>query len=362
MKNITVTISGLLLLISICTKGQLPTATFTAVPNPVCTCTPVNFVDSTTNGVTLWKWYFPGGVPATYTTSIAPGYPPAVTYCNPGEYSISLIVSNGSGMDSVSNTLTVDSLPVIKIFPPSGGICDTSGGNSFDTVYFTVTASGNPTFSWSPPTGLSCTHCSNPIAFPAVTTVYTVTATSASGCISTATDTITVGNIIATIHGKDSICPGESDTLIASGGASNSGANTTYSWNNGSTTNEIIVSPSTTTTYSCIIESGSTSCESTGTFTVYSSCITGVRSITNQLGMEIHPNPATSNLSIQLINPLTNSFCLTISDITGREIYTQFFKATQQPRDIDISSLAKGMYFIEIKTQNSQIIKKFIKD
>jgi len=51
-------------------------------------------------------------------------------------------------------------------------------------------AAGGVTYSWSPATGLSCTNCADPMASPAVTTVYTVTGTNAAGC--SRTDEVTV--------------------------------------------------------------------------------------------------------------------------------------------------------------------------
>jgi PKD domain len=185
MKNISSILLALLFLFSFEINGQVPIATFTATPNPVCACSNISFTNSSTNTPTTWTWYFPGGTPSFTTVTTAPGNPGLIIYCTPGFYTISLVVSNSSGSDSVTNTLTVDSLPIITIDPPSGGICDEAGGNAFDTIYFTARASSNSTFSWAPPAGLSCINCPNPRAYPIATTVYTITATSVSGCIST---------------------------------------------------------------------------------------------------------------------------------------------------------------------------------
>jgi hypothetical protein len=47
---------------------------------------------------------------------------------------------------------------------------------------YTGDPTGGVTYLWSPSTGLSATNIQNPVASPAVTTVYTVTAIGASGC------------------------------------------------------------------------------------------------------------------------------------------------------------------------------------
>lgn len=54
----------------------------------------------------------------------------------------------------------------------------------------TLQGSGEGTFSWSPAAGLSSTSLSNPVASPEVTTLYTLTVTSAAGCQQT--DTVRV--------------------------------------------------------------------------------------------------------------------------------------------------------------------------
>lgn len=358
MKNIIVTVSGLLFLISTQTKGQAPTATFTATPNPVCAGSCVTFVNTSTNAPTSFLWYFPGGIPSYSLVTTFPGDPGCIIYPNPGVYTASLVVSNGSGKDSVTNTITVDALPNLKIFPPSGGICDTAADLAFDTIYFA--AIGASTYTWTPSYGLSCTNCPNPRAYPAITTVYTVTGTGPDGCTSTITDTVTAGFIKAKIWGDDTICPGQSDTLIASGGSS-SPPGSTYIWSNGKTTSEIVVNPTINTTYTCEIISGFGGCSYFASFTIVTAC-TGIETIANPSELEIIPNPATAKLSVLLRNPSNKSSILSLIDITGREIYSQTLKPFQSRSEINISSLSRGMYFIKIKTENSESIKKFVKE
>jgi len=70
------------------------------------------------------------------------------------------------------------------------------------------------------------------------------------------------GDSIATIAGNSAICSGQIATLTASGGG-------TYSWNNGSTADQIFVTPTSTTTYSVIIVIGKCSDTASITVTVY---------------------------------------------------------------------------------------------
>jgi len=102
-----------------------------------------------------------------------------------------------------------------------------------------LTASGAITYSWN--TGATTTSIN---VSPTTTTTYTVTGTIAGGCLKTDTVKITIKPSPNTVAGsnKYSICNGTSSTLTASGA-------TTYSWNTGSTALSVIVSPTTTSTY-----------------------------------------------------------------------------------------------------------------
>jgi len=184
------------------------------------------------------------------------------------------VVKNASGEDSVTvqNCVVVKPLPTAVIMPPSGGICDTLPP---DTVFFSLidTTRGNQ-YAWLPSGSLTCAACPNPGAHPTIYTVYTLTITGADGCKAVTHDTVTAGYIVAKISGRDSICAGYSDTLIASGGSvggSNHSSNnpgTTYLWSNGSIKSSIVVNPLVTTTYNVHITSGTAPCQADTTFTV----------------------------------------------------------------------------------------------
>lgn len=119
----------------------------------------------------------------------------------------------------------------------------------------TLTASGGVSYNWS---GGLPGNGSTQVVSPTTTTVYTVSAVGANGCISTnpATVTVIVGPPIAGVTAsKLKICAGESVTLTATGGI-------TYSWvgltGNGNTQ---VVSPTTTTIYS-VFALGGNGCSS----------------------------------------------------------------------------------------------------
>jgi len=105
------------------------------------------------------------------------------------------------------------SIPVFTLNSPT--ICQ---GNSA-----TITATGTNTYAWS--TGQSGQSIT---VTPAITTIYTVTATSSGGCSDTAQTTVTVDQLSATITEVDAHCghPDGSASVLPSGTSTY-----TYLWN-----------------------------------------------------------------------------------------------------------------------------------
>jgi gliding motility-associated-like protein len=82
----------------------------------------------------------------------------------------------GNAVSSDAMALTVNANPEIEISSATDSIA------LGDTI--TLSVQGDATFSWSPSGSLSCTDCTNPLAFPLLTTTYFVTAINDAGCIS----------------------------------------------------------------------------------------------------------------------------------------------------------------------------------
>ena len=103
-----------------------------------------------------------------------------------------------------------------------------------------LTASGGTTYEWNTGETTASIEVS-----PSTTTTYTVTAFNTLGTSSDTDDvTVTINSIPVANAGNDvEICQGSSATLTASGGAS-------YLWSTGETSQNIIVNPNSTTTYS----------------------------------------------------------------------------------------------------------------
>lgn len=138
-------------------------------------------------------------------------------------------------------------------------------------------------------------------------------------------------------------------TLTVNGGV----APYTYLWSNAATTQNI--SGLSAGTYTVTVTDKYCG---TATLTV----IVDIATNTNEIGTSstsaiiVYPNPATDKIVIE------NADCaaIEITNIQDKRIET--LVSTENKAILDISSLAKGMYFIKVKTEKGFAIKKFVKD
>lgn len=85
---------------------------------------------------------------------------------------------------------------------------------------------------------------------------------------------------------------------------------------------------------------------------------TGVTSVNKSAQVIIAPNPASNELSIATANHFSN---IQIIDALGKTVLSQHVNYTNQTT-IDISTLSKGVYFIQLNEGDKLITKKFIKE
>ncbi len=179
-------------------------------------------ISLTATGGTSYEWSTGAG---SATINVTPGI--TTTY--------TVTVTQGSCTDEASVEITVNPIPIATVSPDEE-IC--AGTN------VSLTASGGSTYQWSSGQNTSTINVS-----PPATTNYVVTVTDA-GCSSTTSVQVLVNPTPNANAGTDeSICDGESATLVATG-LSGSGS---YEWSTGESGASIIVTPLNTTTYTVTI-------------------------------------------------------------------------------------------------------------
>ena len=195
-----------------------------------------------------WKWALQGGGVGDDRGNGLATYDSCFVYATgyfPGNAQFGSIAVNGYGNKDIFVASISSSLA--NITASDSTIC------FGDSTALNVPGCGNCV--WSPAAGLSCTNCANPIAFPSVTTTYTVISSSLCGGDTSTFTVNVVSNPTISITGNTDICVDSSTTLTVTGG-------TSYTWSpaTGLTCTNCdnpIASPTTTTTYTVV---GNTQC------------------------------------------------------------------------------------------------------
>ncbi len=335
---------------------------------------------------------------STYTFSNGAVVSPSVTT----SYTISGTSAQGCvGQDAVA-TVVVNANPTITV--AGGAICD---GQSF-----TLSPNGASTYTFS----------NGAVVSPSVTSSYTVSGTSAQGCVGQdAVATVVVNaNPTITVAGG-AICIGQSFTLSPNGAS-------TYTFSNGAVISPTVTSSYTvsgTSTQGCLgndavvtvtvnalpqltlsaslykacvnqntialnamptggnfsginVNGASFNPASTGTFNpVYSYTDTntgcsdsisisitvdvclGFNKIENENhNINLYPNPNNGVFTLQSDNNLVKK--VNVIDVTGRVVLTQ--NSEESSMTFNISDLASGIYYVSINSNNNTQVIKVIKN
>ncbi len=268
---------------------------------------------------------------STYT------YLPAGPVVSPtANASYSVTGTSAAGCISTSpavSSVTVNSTPTITV--AGGTICS---GNSF-----TLSPSGASTYTFS----------SGPVVTPTANASYSVTGTSAAGCVSSApavaSVSVNASPAVSAASSASLICAGQTATLTASGAS-------TYTWNTAATTTVIAVSPTVTTSYTV---TGSTNgCSNTFTISQSVSPCTGINGNTASLSsVLVYPNPNTGVFTVELNNGSVKN--IEVMDLTGRIILSS--TSVNDKVDFNINTLANGVYYVRIQSNNTVEVIKIVK-
>lgn len=305
--------------------------------------------DATSNTWTLYNTGLPNTPVSDFEISpAAPGLLRVATYGR-GIYQVDLI------QPTVAPTSN---------FVPAAVICEGTPAT------FNDSSTESPTgWNWSvsPSSGvtLNTTNSQNPQITFSGSGVYTVSliASNGFGVGTTASKTVQVNpkpSLVLTSSGASStVCVDEEVVLSASGASS-------YTWMPGATIASSInltVSFSTTTSYT-VTGKSSEGCTNNETIALSVSECTGIKDVKiSEHTFEIFPNPADQFVKVKMKDVYELTTEIKLTDASGKLIQTSKFKFNKEEREItlDVSAYSKGIYFIEIKTSNSDSQKfKFV--
>jgi hypothetical protein len=78
-------------------------------------------------------------------------------------------------------------------------------------------------------------------------------------------------------------------------------------------------------------------------------------------GISISPNPSNGLFKLSIETPAQENFNMTVRDAQGRSVYTANFDVNGTYRnDLDFTSFAKGVYYMQIQTETGTTVEKLI--
>ncbi|MEO6304719.1 MAG: T9SS type A sorting domain-containing protein, partial [Bacteroidia bacterium] len=183
------------------------------------------------------------------------------------------------------------------------------------------------------------------VASPPNSITYSVTGTDANNCTITQAVFITVVPLptISVTSASSVICLGNSVVLTASGAV-------TYTWDNGSNSNWINVTPTANTNYTITGDNG-TGCLNSSVYTQYVIlCTNELENVINQnVIISIYPNPNNGEFYIsEFENNIGND--VEIYNSVGQLL--KQFKIESQIQQIEINEYPNGFYFVRIMDGN----------
>jgi hypothetical protein len=190
------------------------------------------------------------------------------------------------------------------------------------------------------------------VVSPTTNTNYTITGTSADGCVG-AGNTICSVQVyalpnIVTATSNSLLCVGQSATLTAIG------ANT-YTWSTTENTTSIAVSPTIQTTYT-VIGTDANGCSNSSIVTQSVSLCTGITQLVYESSVSVFPNPFNDVITVR--NSFEN-YNIVIVDVLGKVVFEKQIVSSET--SIDLSELKIGAYQLMVKGDTSSYTQKIIK-
>ena len=149
------------------------------------------------------------------------------------------------------------------------------------------------------------------------------------------------------------ICLGYTTNLTANG----AGANGSYEWKASTLYLQspvASVAPNVTTSYSVTGTDGS-GCKGTAVVIVAVDPCLGVQNINGSSSkVSVYPNPNSGVFTVELVNGVNKT--IEVVDVTGRVVLSN--TTANNTTDVNISTLANGVYYVKVKSENvSEVIK-----
>ncbi len=338
--------------IAVLTVNPLPSQP-SAITGETAPCEGDNETYSVTNvpGVT-YAWDLPAGWTGSSTTNSI-----TVTVgATSGNVTVTPSNSCGAGT-SRSLAVTVESIPS----QPSAISGETAPCEAASETYNVTNVSG-VTYAWDLPSGWTGSSTTNSIDVTVGSSGGTISVTPSNDCGTGTARTldVTIGIVTAITDQPDDVNATEGDNVSFSVVAA--GENLSYQWRFNSSN----ISGADADTYSInnvqqtdagnydVIVSGD--CGNETSDVAILSVSVSVQDLA-EYGISIYPNPSNGSFNIVFENSVKEAF-YRIRDMTGKVIHEE--KLIESENIINLNSIPKGMYFIELNFDNQSVVSKIV--
>lgn len=296
-----------------------------------------------------------GNAGSTYAWSHGPSTQTAVI-SSTGNYSV--VVTNAQNCtNSDTVMITINALPI-----PNGGNDTTICAGSPVTL---DAGPGYANYTWEENNNVISSSQNQAITVtPTATTVYELNVTDANGCSSTTPDLITVTVEQAPVASFTSSITQGVDVNFTNTTASSTTLPFTSTWDfgdsQGATTTNANHTYTANGTYTVTLIV-STACGSdTTTQTVIITGV-GIEEANLLKEVKIYPNPSAGIFNLELVNAVIGELSVVVIDMTGRTVYNSTEEVKGElKKSIDLSSLAKGVYYLRMESDSMTEIRKIV--
>ena len=271
-----------------------------------------------------------------------------------------------------SRTVTLNVLPApTAITGPVDGLCNAPNAN-----YLVNAVNGASSYNWTSPTNSSINGGANSnnisVNFNGSFATGNITVAAVNNCGVGATRSLAVKAapaIPGTITGPTTACAGSNQSYSISTvqGASN------YVWtvpggaiiNSGQGSKNLNINHSTVASANGIITVKSSNACGTSTAKVLSVVTTACPRLGDaSVQLQVYPNPASTFINVSFNMELAQQVTISLRDAAGRIVYNEIIDAAAgfNNQQIELSNLAKGVYFVQIQTDSTSENTRFIVD
>lgn len=319
------------------------TAQFNTDKTTGCAPLTVSFTDLSTGTPTGWKWDISNDGTVDYTTQNM-----THTFTKSGDYTIKLVAYNATTRDSVVRVAYITVAPALNFNIEVLQNVSCYGGSNGSLKVNPTGGNGSYACRWN--NNQTGTVVSNMVAG-----TYTVTLVDGLGCTASGTKTITQPQPISVsvntqlVSGNNYIA-----TLNVSGGT------TPYTYTlNSNAVSGTTISNLTSGNYALVVKDNN-NCTKNASFSI--AAPTAVEEIESQFEeLKIFPNPATSNININISLKEQKTVKVELFDLSGQTLFRDEYDSIKEKQaSIDLSNLANGTYLLKLGLPEGNTFRKVI--